>query len=234
VTVLCQLNCIISKVSLFCTTGVAGILETSSIGKRRRPGCDPVGRLPGQVGQQGPWRNPLGWAAHDAFFSLRGFFCRTLSGSLFWRTSPSMLWPPRCHFLQTLSMAGILWTGPIGEGCRPGCDSAMHRPARRAQDSHLGRRAGEASKKSWGPHPSPLWCASLWRALTRMDVAPLQRAPGGTWVHSHVGSPRPPSAQPSEHRSRVTHLRSESRDSESPDWAGIGVEPLVSMNALTH
>jgi len=49
VIVLYQLNCVILKVSFFYTLGVAGVLETSFIGKRRRPGHNPIERLSGQV-----------------------------------------------------------------------------------------------------------------------------------------------------------------------------------------
>jgi len=49
VRVSCQLNCVIPEVSFFCTLGVAGVLETSPIGERRRPGCDLAERSPGQV-----------------------------------------------------------------------------------------------------------------------------------------------------------------------------------------
>jgi len=87
--VLCQLNCVISKVSFFYTLGVAGVLETSSIGKRRRPGCDPVERSPGQVA-----------------VLLRGFFCRPLLGSLFWHTFFSMLRFRRCCFFADFEHGG--------------------------------------------------------------------------------------------------------------------------------
>jgi len=107
VAVLCQLNCVILKVSFFCTLGVAGILEMGSIGERRRPGHGPAERLSGPVAAP-----------------LRGFFCRPLSGSLFWRTFLSMLWPRRRCFLQISSMAGVLETSPIGERRRPGHDPA--------------------------------------------------------------------------------------------------------------
>jgi len=64
------------------TLGVAGVLETSPIGERRWPGCDPTERSLGQVA-----------------VLLRGFFCRPFSGSLFWRTFFGMLWCRRCCFL---------------------------------------------------------------------------------------------------------------------------------------
>jgi len=80
VRVSCQLSRVIWGVSIFCALGVAGALETSSIGERRRPGC--AERLPGQV----------------AALS-RGPSCRPPLGGPPWRTSLRSLWPRECHSL---------------------------------------------------------------------------------------------------------------------------------------
>jgi len=124
--------------------GVAGVLETSPTGERRRPGCDPAERSPGQVA-----------------VLLRGFFCHPFLGSLFWRgwrsrdeshwrETPAWLRPCRetrqrdcqgrwlccCEAIFVIlfrgvsfGVAGVLEMSPIGERRRPGCDLA-ERPRR--------------------------------------------------------------------------------------------------------
>jgi len=90
-------------VSLSHTPGVAGAPETSSIGERCRPGCDPAERPPGPV----------------AALS-RGPSCRPPPGSPLWRTPLSVLWPRRHCFWRTPSMAGVPETSPIGGRHWPG------------------------------------------------------------------------------------------------------------------
>jgi len=74
---------------------MAGVLETSSIGKRRRPGPCWCTFFHCRGSCMGPCTHMLGFRIPG----FRGFFCRPFSGSLFWRTFFSMLWCRRCYFL---------------------------------------------------------------------------------------------------------------------------------------
>jgi len=99
---------------IFYTLGVAGVLETSLIGKKRRPGYDPAERLSGQVATT-PQRDYRGrWLCRcEASFVV--LYRGVSFGVLFLACSGS----EGATFLQISSMAGVLETSSIGERRRP-------------------------------------------------------------------------------------------------------------------